>query len=99
MTAIGPMEALKATVAWSVGLDAPRVLLTEDQVPSFCATGKVVHTHMESNHSMYAGMSFDFSFNPDHQRFVADQICRYIAVQQRAQLKRETDREEYGISA
>lgn len=76
-----------------------RLALPPELEHPICATGKVVHTHMESNHSMYAGMSFDFSFNPDHQRFVADQICRYIAVQQRAQLKRETDREEYGISA
>ncbi len=58
------------------------------------ATCKLVHSHMESNHSIYAGMSFDFSFNPSHQSFVADQICKYIAVQQREQLKRETEREE-----
>jgi c-di-GMP-binding flagellar brake protein YcgR len=51
-----------------------------------CATGKVVHTHIESNHDLYAGLAFDFSFNPTHQRFVVDQICRYIALQQRSQL-------------
>ena len=50
-----------------------------------CATGKLVHTHMESNHDTYAGMAFDFSFNPSHQKFVVDQICRYIAAQQREQ--------------
>ncbi len=32
-----PSEALRATVAWSMGLDNPRVLLSEDQVESFCA--------------------------------------------------------------
>jgi hypothetical protein len=53
-----------------------------------CATGKVVHTHIESNHDTYAGLAFDFSFNPSHQRFVVDQICRYIAVQQRSQHQR-----------
>jgi hypothetical protein len=52
-----------------------------------CATGKVVHTHIESNHDTYAGLAFDFSFNPTHQRFVVDQICRYIALQQRAQVQ------------
>jgi hypothetical protein len=31
-------------------------------------------------------MAFDFSFNPQHQRFVVEQICRYINMQQRAQL-------------
>ena len=52
-----------------------------------CATGKVVHTHIESNHDTYVGMAFDFSFNPSHQRFVVDQICRYIALQQRSQMQ------------
>lgn len=50
-----------------------------------CATGKVVHTHMESNQDTYVGIAFDFSFNPSHQKFVVDQICRYIAWQQRMQ--------------
>jgi c-di-GMP-binding flagellar brake protein YcgR len=53
-----------------------------------CATGKLVHTHMDSQQFTYAGMAFDFTFNPAHQRFVVDQICRYIAIQQREQLAR-----------
>lgn len=57
-----------------------------------CATGKVVHTHIESNHDTYAGVAFDFSFNPSHQRFVVDQICRYIAVQQKIQLQPNAQR-------
>jgi hypothetical protein len=36
-----PCEALRATVAWSVGLDDPRVLLSEDQVEGFCAGSPV----------------------------------------------------------
>ncbi len=51
-----------------------------------CATGKLVHTNVDSTQHTYAGMAFDFSFNPVHQRFVVEQICRYITVQQRAQL-------------
>jgi hypothetical protein len=31
-------------------------------------------------------MAFDFTFNPAHERFVIDQISRYIALQQGAQL-------------
>ncbi|HEX5689116.1 MAG TPA: hypothetical protein VFX76_03905, partial [Roseiflexaceae bacterium] len=50
-----------------------------------CASAKLVHTHMESTHDTYAGMAFDFSFNPSHQKFVVDQICRFIAMQQREQ--------------
>ena len=52
-----------------------------------CASAKIVHTHMESTHDTYAGMAFDFSFNPSHQKFVVDQICRYIALQQREQMQ------------
>jgi len=59
-----------------------------------CATGKLTHSHMDSMQSTYAGLAFDFSFNPGHQEFVVDQICRYIAVQQREQLKRQREVEE-----
>lgn len=53
-----------------------------------CVSAKVVHTHLESTQHLYAGMAFDFSFNPVHQQLVVDQICRFIARQQRAQLQR-----------
>jgi hypothetical protein len=36
-----PSEALKATVAWSIGLEQPQVLLSEDQIAAFCS-GKPV---------------------------------------------------------
>lgn len=65
-------------------------LAPELPVP-ICVTAKLVHTHLESNQDVYAGMAFDFSFNPGHQRFVIDQICRYIALQQRAQHERADD--------
>lgn len=62
-----------------------------DEIPApVCATGKVVHTHIDSQQRTYAGLAFDFSQNPGHQRFVVDQICRYIALQQKAQLLRQT---------
>ncbi len=51
-----------------------------------CATGKLAHTNVESSHHVYAGMAFDFSFNPVHQRFVVEQIRAAIARQQAAQL-------------
>lgn len=62
-----------------------RIALPPDLKTPICASAKVVHTHIESNHDLYAGLAFDFSFNPSHQKFVVDQICRYIALQQRAQ--------------
>ncbi len=54
-----------------------------------CATGKLTHSHMDSMQHTYGGLAFDFSFNPAHQEFVVDQICKYIADQQREQLKRQ----------
>lgn len=74
-------------VLW-VRFGLPPVLQTP-----ICATGKVVHTHIESNHDIYAGVAFDFSFNPSHQRFVVDQICAYIAHQQRSQLQTKPDQQ------
>ena len=65
-----------------------RFCLPPELKTPICATGKLVHTHMDSQQFTYAGMAFDFTFNPAHQRFVVDQICRYIAIQQREQLAR-----------
>lgn len=53
-----------------------------------CAAGKVVHSHIESTQQTYAGVAFDFTFNPAHQRVVVDQICRYIAMQQQGQKRK-----------
>jgi len=64
-------------------------LYPEVETP-ICATAKVVHTHLESSQDVYAGLAFDFSFNPGHQRFVIDQICRYISALQRAQFRRRS---------
>jgi hypothetical protein len=38
-----PCEALKATVIWSIGLNRPSVMLSEDQVGAFCG-GSAVNT-------------------------------------------------------
>lgn len=40
-----------------------------------CATGKLVHTHLDSAQRTYAGLSFDFTFNLPHQQAVAEQIA------------------------
>ena len=77
---IGDAVALARHKVFWLRFNLPPALKTP-----ICATGKLVHTHMESNHDTYAGMAFDFSFNPSHQKFVVDQICRYIATQQREQ--------------
>lgn len=65
-----------------------RILLPPELETPICASAKLVHTHLESDQHTYAGYAFDFTFNPGHQRFVVDQICRYSAVQQRRQFQR-----------
>ncbi len=42
------------------------------------ATGKVVHTHLDSTQRTYAGVSFDFSFRPAHQKTVVEQVVRHM---------------------
>jgi len=54
-----------------------------------CATAKIVHTHMTASQEYYAGLAFDFTFNPAHQKFVVEQIGRYVAEAQRTQLLRK----------
>lgn len=68
-----------------------RFSLPPELVTPICASAKLAHTHLQSDQHVYAGMSFDFSFNAGHQRFVVDQICRYIAMQQRSQLQRQLE--------
>lgn len=40
------------------------------------ATGKVVHTHLDSSQRTYIGVSFDFTFRLTHQAVVVEQIHR-----------------------
>ncbi|UCD74228.1 MAG: hypothetical protein JSV91_10605 [Phycisphaerales bacterium] len=68
-----------------------RIALPPELITPICASAQLVHTHLESTQDTYAGLAFDFSFNPAHQRFVADQICSYIALQQKAMLADEVD--------
>jgi hypothetical protein len=65
-----------------------RFSLPPELTTPICATGKLAHTNVDSTQHTYAGMAFDFSFNPGHHRFVVEQICRYItAMQRQAQLR------------
>lgn len=81
------IEPQDANVLNSHKLFWVRISLPPHLTEPVCATGKLIHSHMESTHKVYAGLAFDFSFNPCHHRFVVDQICRYIAEQQREQLQ------------
>jgi hypothetical protein len=56
----------------------------ELEVP-ICASAKLVHTHLQSDQNVYAGLAFDFTFNAPHQHVVATQICDFVETQQRLQ--------------
>ncbi len=67
-----------------------RIKLPPVLLAPICATAKVVHTHLSAGQEYYAGMSFDFTFNPAHEKFVIEQIGRYVASVQREQLLRQS---------
>jgi c-di-GMP-binding flagellar brake protein YcgR len=83
------LEPDQATLLGHHKLYWVRLSLPPELTTPICASAKLAHTHMQSDQRTYAGLSFDFTFNPGHQRFVVDQICRYIAIQQRFQLQRQ----------
>ncbi len=62
-----------------------RMSLAPEMPVTVNATGKVVHTHIDSTQKTYVGIAFDFSFNPGHQKLVGDQIQYYIEQQQELQ--------------
>lgn len=62
-----------------------RIELGEAGSVPIVTSAKLVHTHMDSAQRTYAGLSFDFSFNPAHQRTVAEQVERSIRILERRQ--------------
>ncbi len=69
-------------------------LSLEPEIPiPVCASGKVVHTHIDSTQRTYVGIAFDFSFNQPHQSLVANQILNYIEQQQELQRQARDQRE------
>ncbi|MBX3364431.1 MAG: hypothetical protein KF866_06670 [Phycisphaeraceae bacterium] len=69
----------KARLFW-MGVDLRPVLSAPIGV-----TARLVHTHTDSTQSLYAGMAFEFQFNPAHRAFVVEQITRYVEAQQSLQ--------------
>ena len=51
---------------------------------------RVRHRHIDSSQRLYAGMQFEFAHKAEHEAFVVDQICRYVAAIQREQLARQS---------
>jgi hypothetical protein len=63
-----------------------KVPLGSEQPVPLVSTAKVVHTHIDSMQNTYAGVAFDFSFNPGHQGVVTAQITRQVQQVQARQL-------------
>ncbi|MBL8757183.1 MAG: hypothetical protein JNK35_01990 [Phycisphaerae bacterium] len=61
------------------------------QIPvPVAVSARRVHCHLDSNGQTYAGMAFDFTFNPSHQKFVTELFTRYIEDLQSRQRTRTT---------
>ncbi len=65
-----------------------RIDLTPEVPAPLGVSARLRHTHIDSAQRVYAGVSFEFGLHPEHQQFVVDQICRYVALVQREQLAR-----------
>lgn len=55
-----------------------RVDLRPEIPAPIAMTARCVHTHIDSAQNTYAGLAFDFGFNPGHREFVVSQISRYV---------------------
>lgn len=61
--------------------------LRPDIPAPLCAVARLRHTHIDSSQRLYAGLSFEFSHNPGYQKFLVDQLCKYVAKLQRQQMR------------
>ena len=50
---------------------------------------RIRHTHIDSSQRVYVGVMFEFGQSGAHQKFVVEQLCRYVALVQREQLRRQ----------
>jgi len=65
-------------------------LRLEPHIPApIGVAARVRHTHIDSTQRLYAGMMFEFGGEKDHQDFIVEQLCKYVAQVQREQLKRQ----------
>ena len=69
-----PIEPAQAGLLSRHRLFWVRLALGDGCPVPIVACAKLVHTHIDSTQRTYAGLSFDFAFNPAHQRTVAAQV-------------------------
>ena len=55
-----------------------RLDLTPEIPFPIAMSGRIVHTHIDSEQNMYCGVAFEFGLNPGHKDFVAGQLGRYM---------------------
>jgi hypothetical protein len=55
-----------------------RVNLTPHIPAPLGVTARLAHTHIDSSQNIYAGMAFEFAFNPGHRKFVMDLFTGYV---------------------
>ncbi len=65
-----------------------RVDLTPDIPAPVAVTARVAHTNIDLEQNVAVGLSFDFTFNPEHRDFVISLLADYVDRLQRRQLAR-----------
>ncbi len=81
---LDPKESQAADRARLIWL---RIDLTPAIPAPIAMTARAVHTHLDSAQNLYAGLAFEWAFNPAHREFVVEQIGRYVEATQRAARK------------
>jgi len=56
-----------------------RIDLCPDIPEPVGVTARLKHTHYDSAQRVYAGMAFEFGFDPRHQPFIVELLTRYVA--------------------
>ncbi|MEM8758248.1 MAG: hypothetical protein AAGF47_10765 [Planctomycetota bacterium] len=62
-----------------VGAFLLRVDLTPTIALPLPITARLAHCRVDSSQHVHAGFSFDFSNNRAYERFIGEQVCRYVA--------------------
>lgn len=70
-----------------------RIDLTPHMTTPLGVCTRLAHTHIDVSKRTYAGMSFEFGHNAAYEKFVIEQVCRYVAEVQREQLRRRGGRD------
>ncbi|MBL0928357.1 MAG: hypothetical protein IBJ11_12025 [Phycisphaerales bacterium] len=65
-----------------------RISLPPHLARPLAVSARLKHTHIDSTQAVYAGLAFEFGHNPGHQKFVVEQLSRFVALVQRDQMSR-----------